>query len=117
LARQRRCGSSWFALRVSAQCPELQPPFSASCRAMRLHMRGVDHQRGGWAARLGKTDENIFPHTLRRPANKAVVERLARTVATGRVFPPAATLQHMDYAADHTTVVHPRHPSRIARQE
>src|SRR5690606_39189306 len=84
---------------------------------MRFHMRGVDHQRGGWTARLGKTDEDIFPHTLRRPANEAVVERLARTVATGRIFPPAATLQDMDYATDHTTVVHPRHPSRIPRQE
>ena len=47
----------------------LLPPFSAGCRAVGFHMRGVDHLRVCGSSRSGKLSEQIFPDAAPCPAN------------------------------------------------
>lgn len=56
-------------------------------------------------------------HTpLGRPADEAVVERLAGAVDRRCVRPTPARLQNMDDPADHTSVIHARLASGVARK-
>ena len=52
---------------------------------MGLEMRGVDHQPLGLAALSGQFGENPVEHPKAAPADKAVVDRLVRTVILRRV--------------------------------
>ena len=58
---------------------------------MRLDDRAVEQDRRRRATRRGDGCEDIDPHALRHPANKPIVQRLARPVA-GRCIGPAGTL-------------------------
>ena len=61
--------------------------------------------------------ENLRPHLLRRPTDKAVVERLVRAIQIARRIPPAAaTLQNMHDPGDHAVVVSPYNAPRVPRQ-
>lgn len=50
-------------------------------------------------------------------ANKAVVQGLARPVAGRQVAPAATRLQHMKDPPRFATVVNPRRPAKLARQQ
>jgi|GEM_PF-6312502 len=52
------------------------------------------------------------------PAPETVVERLLRHVDVFRtVAPTASALQRVDNPGEHASVINPRHPARILRQD
>ena len=57
-------------------------------------------------AGLRQRNENFQPHTLARPADKPIVERLTRIIDRGRIAPETAGPQDVHDAADHPAVVH-----------
>jgi len=72
---------------------------------VRLDVRGIDHLRLGRSATSGKLTEQPFPHAALRPADEAIVDCRRRTVLRRAIAPPAAALQHMKDAADHSSIV------------
>jgi len=83
---------------------------------MSLDRRRIDQHLGRRPTGGGQGVEDIQPHPFGGPPDKAVVERLARTVDGRRVSPAAAGLQHMNNAADDPAVIDTGHSARIARQ-
>jgi hypothetical protein len=77
----------------------LLPPFSASCRAVRFHVRGVDHLRVCGSSFPSKLREQVFPDATPRPAHQAIVDR-RRTILGRAIGPATAAFQHMRAAAD-----------------
>ena len=92
------------------------PPFTAGCRPMGLHGRGVDQHMSGWTARLGEGLKEIGPNALGGPSDKAVVECLARPIGGRRIDPPRPRLQDVDNATDHPPIVDAGLATRIGRQ-
>jgi hypothetical protein len=88
------------ALRASAQQPASAPPFSTRCRAVRFHVRGVDHLRVGGSSVPGKLSEQVFPDAASRPAHKAVIDRCRRPIVGRAIAPATAALQHVYDGAD-----------------
>ena len=103
----------WGILRPSAT--SARPATAASAR--RTRRRAVEQDLRRRAARRDEDLEQLAPDALRRPADEAVVQGLARTVTRRRVDPAPARLQDMDDAADHPAIVHPRHAARLFRQQ
>jgi hypothetical protein len=91
-------------------------PFSARCRAVCLHVRGVDHLRVCCSSVPSKLPEQIFPHTTPRPAHKAIINRCWRTMFGRAVAPATATFQHVHDAADDAAIVRPLDAPHIRRQ-
>ena len=60
--------------------------------------------------------EDVLPYALGGPVDEAVVERLTRAVDRRNIRPAPARLQHMDDPADHTTIIHARLASGVARK-
>lgn len=80
-------------------------------------MCSVDHEIAGWSTRCHQRDERISPDAFCRPPHEPIVERLPRTVAGRCIEPTAARSHHVDDAAGHPTVINPRNPSDLVRQE
>ena len=49
-------------------------PLSARCRAMRFHVRGVDHLCVCGSSVSSKLPEQVFPDATPRPAHKAIID-------------------------------------------
>ena len=60
---------------------------------MRLHRRGVDHHLRRRPSSRGQGMKDIAPNPLGRPADKAVVEGLARAMDIRCVHPTAVGLR------------------------
>lgn len=101
-------GFSWCDRHASDQSPAPVPPFSTSRATVRLYRRRIDQHLRRRSARRSQSLKDVLPDALVRPANEAVVERLARPVDQGRIHPAAACFQDMYDAADDPPVVHPR---------
>ena len=110
-------GSWWFVHRATGRWPGGTPPFSARSTTVRLDRRGTDQHFSRRAASRRQGMEHFRPDALGRPTNKAVVERLLRTVDRRRIGPAAARLQNMHDAADHTPVIDPRNATGFVRQQ
>ena len=83
MGRQSRSVSAWIlVVRPPRErpMPVFAPPFSARSRAVRLHGGGIDQHLGRRTAGAGQRVEEVDPDALGRPADIAVVERLARSV-------------------------------------
>jgi len=66
---ERMCVNlSCGALRASGQQP-VSAPLSTRCRAVRFHVRGVDHLRVGGSSVPSKLPEQVFPDAAPRPAH------------------------------------------------
>ena len=78
--RARRSGNAvWSCDRLeSARSPAFAPPFSACGAAVGLHSGAIHQDLDGRTAGGGKRLENASPDAAARPADKPVVERLAR---------------------------------------
>src|SRR5262249_15307993 len=82
-------------------------PLSTRCRAVRFHVRGVDHLRVGGSSVPSKFPEQVFPDAAPRPAHKAVIDRCRRTIVGRAIAPATAALQHVHDAANDAAIVHP----------
>jgi hypothetical protein len=109
-------GSSCCALRASGQQPASAPPFSTRCRAVRFHVRGVDHLRVDGSSVPSKFPEQVFPDAAPRPAQKAVIDRCRRAILGRAIAPATAALQYVHDAADNAAIVHPPDTPNIRRQ-
>src|SRR5262249_7938300 len=65
---------------------------------------------------LGKLAKQLFPDAPARPADEAVVDPRMRPINLGTFGPPAAGLQHVHNAADHTAVILAFDAAHILRQ-
>ena len=111
---------------VCADCScQLQKPladgaghtFSARCRAMRFHVRGVDHLCVCGSSVSSKLPEQVFPDATPRPTHKAIIDSCRRSIVLGRTIAPAtAAFQNMHDAADDAAVVRPLDDPYIRRQ-
>ena len=108
--------SSCCALRASGQQPASAPPFSARCRAMRFHVRGVDHLCVCGSSVSSKLPEQVFPDATPRPAHKAIIDRCRRSILGRAIAPATAAFQNMHDAADDAAVVRPLDAPYIRRQ-
>jgi hypothetical protein len=84
---------------------------------VRLDGGTVDQHLRGWTARRGERMKHVDPNAFRRPADEAVVERLARSINGGRVDPSAAGFEHVNDAADHPSIIDARLAARVGRKK
>ena len=83
---------------------------------MNLHAGRVDEQAVGGAIAARQRAEYPFPDAAFRPTDKAVIERLLRTVDFARTVGPAPAIpQSMNDPAQYPTIVDTRHAARIGR--
>src|SRR5215213_6485023 len=95
------------------------PSAGSMCRMRRsvgLYCRTIDQKVRWWSTGAGECLEQIDPHALCRPADVAIVERLARSVDTRRIYPAPTGLQHLNDAAYDPAVIDARLASRVGRQ-
>ena len=78
-------------------------------------MRGVDHYGGRGVAFAGQGGEEAVEDARLAPAHKAIIERLGRAVAGGRVAPPQAVSDNMDDPGDDPPVIDPGHAAHLGR--
>ena len=83
---------------------------------MSLDGRTVDQHLLRRATRCRQRMENGFPNTFSRPADEAVVERLARTIDRRSIDPAAAGFKNMNNPTDDTPVVYPGFAARVGRK-
>src|SRR5260370_21886650 len=91
-------------------------PLAARCRAVRLHVRGVDHLRVCGSSVSSKPPEQIFPYAPPRPAPKTIIDCCRRTILRRAIAPATATFQHLHDAPDDAALVRPLHPPSIPPQ-
>jgi hypothetical protein len=72
---------------------------------MGFEMRGIDHQSVGLTCLARQGLENPVEHAQFAPSKKPIIERLVRTVFLRRVLPLKSMFQHVNYTADHTSVI------------
>lgn len=75
---------------------------------MGLQMRGVDHQAVRGACWPRQFAEDRIEHSRAAPADEAVVQRVVRSIAFGRIFPLKAVPNDRDDSTDHPQIIHPR---------
>jgi hypothetical protein len=80
-------------------------------------MCAVDQHLVRWPARRCQCREDITPHTLGRPPDAPVVERLGRTVEGRCTLPPTTGLKHVHNAADNPAIIDAGHASGLVRQK
>ena len=85
-------------------------------RAVRFHVRGVDHLRVGGSSVPGELPEQVSPDAAPSPAHKAVIDRCRRTILRRAIAPTTAALQYMHDAADDSAIVRPLDAPDIRRQ-
>lgn len=112
-----RHGSWSSGRRASSQWPGFVPPFATTGAAMRLGMCAVEQHLGWWSTAGCQGVKDLQPNTLRRPANKPIIQRLARSIAGRCIRPPTSRFQHMNDPADHPTIVDSWHPAWLVRQQ
>jgi hypothetical protein len=79
---------------------------------MGLEMGRVDHQPLGLASLGRQLGEDPVEHAQSAPANKAIIDRLVRTIVLRRI-PPAQTIpDHKNNPTDDPPVIDPRHTMR-----
>ena len=98
MARRRPLASASaciFVLRPPRERPTacFCSPFSARCRAMRFHVRGVDHLCVCGSSVSCKLPEQVFPDATPRPAHKAIIDRCRRSILGRAVAPATAAFQ------------------------
>ena len=121
MARRRPLASASaciFVLRPPRERPTacFCSPFSARCRAMRFHVRGVDHLCVCGSSVSCKLPEQVFPDATPRPAHKAIIDRCRRSILGRAVAPATTALQDVHNAADDAAVVRPLDAPYIRRQ-
>lgn len=72
---------------------------------MRLEMGGIDHQRIGRPALIGKFEQHPGEDTLLAPALPTAVKGLVGAVFSRRVSPPQAIAIDEDYPTQNALVV------------
>jgi hypothetical protein len=72
-------------------------------------MRGVDHQAVRRTFFLDQRRENLVEYTHAGPTYEPVIQRFMWPVDLGRIPPAQPIPDHMDDAADHFPIIHPRH--------
>src|SRR5690606_21269017 len=86
------------------------PLFKQACRrTMCFQVGGVDHQLVRLAAFGRQRCKDLVKHTHAAPADEPVVDRLMRTVSCRHITPSKAVADYEDNAADHPTIIDPRH--------
>jgi hypothetical protein len=80
--------------------------------AVRLQMRGVDHDPLGPSALRGQRHENAVKHAEQTPPYEAIVKSLMRAIRFWRVLPLQTMLDHVDDSADHAPVIDTRNAVR-----
>src|SRR5262249_15626811 len=90
--------------------------FSTRCRAVRFHVRGIDHLRVCGSSVPSELPEQVFPDAAPCPAHKAVIDRCRRTILRRAIAPAAAALQYMHDAADDSAIIRPLDAPDIRRQ-
>ncbi len=108
-------GFWWCDRRETCQSPARPPPFSSACGAMSFGGGAVDCLEFT-SIHGDKGRQNAVPDPPARPSMKAVVNRRWGSVLRRTILPSAARLEHMDDAANHTTVVNATRTSSIPRQ-
>lgn len=84
--------------------------------AMRHGVGRIQQKPNRWADAGGERREEAPSDALDRPADGAVVERLRSTVLPRRLQPGSTRPPHLDDAADHTPIIHPRGSSGARRR-
>jgi hypothetical protein len=83
---------------------------------MRTNSRGIDEQLCWWSASIGQGVEYPAPDAFVGPTLEAVVERLSRTVGSGCIHPAPTTLDDVDDAADHSSIIYARLAAGVGRK-
>src|SRR6476661_135946 len=106
--RQSGSLSAWTCgLRASGRLLDCAPPFSAGGTPVSFDRGRVEGQRDGIFARLGQRLKDCEPSSALGPTIEAIVDGRARAVFTRTIAPSRTRLQHVNNAADDTTVVVP----------
>lgn len=71
-------------------------------------MGRVDHQPIGFTALGGELGEDAVEHAQAAPPDKAVVDRLVRTIGSRRITPAQAAPDHEDDATHNPPIIDPR---------
>ncbi len=66
---------------------------------MRLEMCGIDHQHIIGIAGSSQSREYLVEHTHAAPADKAIIDRLVRTISSGGIAPAQSTPDDKDELA------------------
>jgi hypothetical protein len=114
---RRRHGSWWSCLRGNDRWPGPPPPFSASCRTVRLGGGGIDGLEVVIRRQASKCFEQIVPDLTPRPTVPAIVDGRVRAKHRRAIAPAAARLQDMNDATDHATIIDPTSARLILRQQ
>ena len=91
-------------------------PCSSRCRAVRFHVRGIDHLRVCGSSVPSELPEQVFPDAAPSPAHKAVIDRCRSAIFRRAIAPATAALQYMHDAADDSAIVRPLDAPDICRQ-
>ena len=83
---------------------------------MSLHIGAVDRHRAPEMSGFGQGIEHLLPDLAIGPAVEAIVDRRPWAVFRRTVAPAAAGSQHMENAAQDTTVIDPPGARLILRQ-
>lgn len=83
---------------------------------MRTNSRGIDEQLCRWSASIGQGVEYPAPDAFVGPTLEAVVERLSRTVGSRYIHPAPTTLDDVDDAADHSSIIYARLATGVGRK-
>jgi hypothetical protein len=88
-------------------------PFLKACDgAVRLQMRGVDHDPLRFAALALQFGENLIAHAQAAPANEPIVDCLVRAIVGRSIALSQPVLDHEDDGVDDPPIVNPRDPMR-----
>lgn len=79
---------------------------------MCLEMGGIDHQLIGFTALGGELGEDAVEHAEATPPDKAIVDRLVRTIRGRRITPAQPIPDHKDDTACDPPVIDPRNAMR-----
>lgn len=86
-------------------------------RAVRLDVGAVDGGAFGDCARRRERLDQFSPEPFARPTVEAVVDRGRRAIVARAIAPPAADLENVDDAGDHSTIIDPASPALVPRQQ
>ena len=103
-------------LRASGRLPGCAPPFSAGGTPVSFDRGRVERQYDRIFASLGQRFKDRTPSPALGPTIEAIVDSCVRAVFTRTIAPSRPRLQHVNNAADDTTVVVPLRPSQSRRQ-
>ena len=91
-------------------------PFCAECSALDLDVRTVDRRASCHYARVDQCGKQSHPKPPLQLAVEAIIDRCRRAVIRRTVAPPAADLEHVDNARNHSPIIDPPGTRLIPRQ-